>query len=629
MNWHSGNIAEAVATSKLRNAVFVVFIEGQDEMSSKLERFVDDIRVRSLLETPDFVSIKVKGNSSAYGQFLSLYKVVPVPSLFFIGKSGTPLEIATGVTACVEEVVAKIEKVLVLAGKRPAEPLNEDPAEDFEDNTIRSIAGSDDHPGPAGNSAVGAASSPNTTNYAQLDEDDTSLSSGANDIGNVPANPDPPRSSSSSPSNNTEAAFESSSTVEVPSSSGPSVGDVVAAAVLPSVPLLSPVLQATSSVDARIMEVKMRIEQKRREREEEENQRETENEMRRRRASRDSQSQQQLTKEQEIRNMQALLKRERQEEQVARDRIRAQIAADRMEQARRSTMASEPIPPLPSAQSTYPGYTIESPASSVEETRLQIRLPGGVQRTKSFPAGDVLATVRVYVRGEMLAISDSRDFTLATSYPRYEFQTEDDKKTLHELNLVPNAVVLVLTKDSVNRVARSSLGTMLATVMWAILTPAAKAIDYIHKMGLRPLTQRISVILTSFWAGQRGNVVDDIPAQRRNMDVFPLRPRPAPGLRFEEVRDTSATHDATPTTAEGPGSGGKPVPQTQEGSGTNLHVHSATQAHSTSQEQSQQFQQRPGGYRYGGPNIRRLQDTDKEDNDKDKATYNGNSTQQQ
>lgn len=41
-------------------------------MSSKLERFVDDIRVRSLLETSDFVAIKVQGNSSAYGQFMSL-----------------------------------------------------------------------------------------------------------------------------------------------------------------------------------------------------------------------------------------------------------------------------------------------------------------------------------------------------------------------------------------------------------------------------------------------------------------------------------------------------------------------------------------------------------------------------
>jgi len=42
-------------------------------------------------------------------------KVVPVPSLFFIGKSGTPLEIATGITASVEELSEKIDKVLILA----------------------------------------------------------------------------------------------------------------------------------------------------------------------------------------------------------------------------------------------------------------------------------------------------------------------------------------------------------------------------------------------------------------------------------------------------------------------------------------------------------------------------------
>jgi len=165
---------------------------------------------------------------------------------------------------------------------------------------------------------------------------------------------------------------------------------------------------------------------------------------------------------------------------MTRERIRAQIAADRAEQAQRfnsSDMNSSTNSAAATAASN--AITTESSVSSVDETRLQIRLPGGIQRTKSFPAGEVLATVRVYVRNELLAASDVRDFTLATSYPRREFQTEDEVKTLSELNLVPNAVVLVLTKDQVNRVVRSggSLMTMLATVIWAMITPAAKAFD--------------------------------------------------------------------------------------------------------------------------------------------------------
>lgn len=42
--------------------------------------------------------------------------MVPLPSLFFIGKNGTPLEVATGVISSVDELNGKIENVLKLAG---------------------------------------------------------------------------------------------------------------------------------------------------------------------------------------------------------------------------------------------------------------------------------------------------------------------------------------------------------------------------------------------------------------------------------------------------------------------------------------------------------------------------------
>lgn len=44
-------------------------------------------------------------------------KLVPLPSLFFIGKNGTPIEIVTAVTKTVEELQNKIDKVL--AGNKP------------------------------------------------------------------------------------------------------------------------------------------------------------------------------------------------------------------------------------------------------------------------------------------------------------------------------------------------------------------------------------------------------------------------------------------------------------------------------------------------------------------------------
>ncbi|EDW93816.2 uncharacterized protein Dyak_GE20381 [Drosophila yakuba] len=659
MNWHTGNIAEAVAESKAKDAVFVVFIEGQDEMSHKLERFVDDNRVRSRLETSDFVAIKVQGNSSAYGQFMSLYKVVPIPSLFFIGKTGTPLEIATGITASVEELTEKIDKVLILSGKR-TEPVvaasDSSSVDALEANTVRSFAGADN----SSSSSTGESQSIQTAPEKLGEPENTSDSNSATD-GVEEAKANPPNSPVAASLASIPAAVSTSS-LDVKSGSESEAASPAALAaekraaaskveasattsgaaarnfatnnLIPAVPLITPAVpvatqrplegQANTESEERLAEVRNILEQKRRERVEEEKRREKENELRRRRDGKEAQSQQARTKEQELKNMQEQIKRERQEELAARERIRAQIAADRAEQAQRfNTPDISSTTNSVAATAASNVITTDASVSSVDETRLQIRLPGGIQRTKSFPTGEVLATVRVYVRNELLAASDGRDFTLATSYPRREFQTEDEVKTLSELNLVPNAVVLVLTKEQVNRVVQSggSLMTMLATVIWAMLTPAAKAFDYIHKMGLRPLTQKLSVLMANIrWPGQQANldVYQGDAAARRNMDMFSLRPTPAPGYEYDEA-----------STSQAGGAADRPTPQNQPGPGSTPPAHNTSQASSS---KSQEFQQRPGGYqppKYGDSNIRRLQDTKKDEKDKDKATYNGNSTQQQ
>lgn len=47
-------------------------------------------------------------------------KLVPLPSIFFIGKNGAPLEIVTGVTKTADELSAKINGVLEKANLAPA-----------------------------------------------------------------------------------------------------------------------------------------------------------------------------------------------------------------------------------------------------------------------------------------------------------------------------------------------------------------------------------------------------------------------------------------------------------------------------------------------------------------------------
>ncbi|KAJ9592417.1 hypothetical protein L9F63_015937 [Diploptera punctata] len=122
MRWFEGGIAEAVATSKAKNAIFVVFVNGQDDVSRTAAVTVDSEAVSSKLETEDFVAIKLESDSETYRQFVQIYQLVPVPSLFFIGGNGAPLEIIAGHVE-ETELVQKIDSVLQKS--KPTQEHNE------------------------------------------------------------------------------------------------------------------------------------------------------------------------------------------------------------------------------------------------------------------------------------------------------------------------------------------------------------------------------------------------------------------------------------------------------------------------------------------------------------------------
>uniref|UniRef100_U5EPD3 UBX domain-containing protein 4 n=1 Tax=Corethrella appendiculata TaxID=1370023 RepID=U5EPD3_9DIPT len=111
MKWFTGNIPEAITLSKNKNSVFVVYIEGDDEFSKRLTEFIDDVRNSSLLESDKFVAIKIKSGSDEYLAFVQIYKVVPVPSIFFIDNNGSPIEVLTSLIDNVDKLHEKINKI--------------------------------------------------------------------------------------------------------------------------------------------------------------------------------------------------------------------------------------------------------------------------------------------------------------------------------------------------------------------------------------------------------------------------------------------------------------------------------------------------------------------------------------
>ncbi|EDV96861.1 UBX domain-containing protein 4 [Drosophila grimshawi] len=632
MNWHTGNIAEAVAESKAKDAVFVVYITGQDEMSANLDRLLNDSLIHTKLQTSDFVAVKIQGNSETYVQFSSLYKVVPVPSIFFIGKSGTPLDIATGIVASVEELVAKIDKVLLLAGKRTNPDTPTSSGAVVSNESSRSIAGADNEDAPTQKTepiktvdvsesevtdqesvpAAEAAAKP-----VVVAVESTALPEPAARVAVVPPEPTASSVSAAAAAEKRAASAAAAATAHTATSAATSMLPTPIQNIALQTPLVPTALPGEapttrSTAEEAVLQttdIQSLVAQRRKEREEEQKQRDKENELRRRREGRESQAQQTLTRDQELKKLQERIKRERQQEQQTRERILAQIAADRAEHAsnRRSLTADVPSTTSNSTATTDSVRSTDWSHNAGTETRLQIRLPGGTTRTQTFPAAETLSTVRKFVLDELLAGSNIREFTMATSYPRREFKSDDETKTLNELNLVPNAVLLVLHSEQVNRVVRSrnSLFNMLTSIIWAIFTPAAMAFDYMNRMGLQRLRQRFNQMMGWTKPDEDNRQARDDVTARRNMDMFLLRTTQRPGLQ-----------QSAPQNVAGSESGSQP-------SGKSVPTEDASQGQEVGQPRSVGY--KPP--RYGESNIRRLADT--KDEDEDKATYNGNSTQQQ
>ncbi|XP_015115401.1 UBX domain-containing protein 4 [Diachasma alloeum] len=116
MKWYSGSINEAVAASKSRKAVFVVFVVGKDDASVETARAIDSPEISSRLEQDNFVAIRLESDTDSYRFFAQIYQLVPIPSLFFIGDNGSPLEIVAG-SVSAQTLQEKIDTVLVKASK--------------------------------------------------------------------------------------------------------------------------------------------------------------------------------------------------------------------------------------------------------------------------------------------------------------------------------------------------------------------------------------------------------------------------------------------------------------------------------------------------------------------------------
>ncbi|KAM4698562.1 UBX domain-containing protein 4 [Rhinophrynus dorsalis] len=427
MLWFQGSIPEAIGAAKQRSSVFVVFVAGEDEQSTQMtESWGNEEVARAASE--GFVAIKVDSKSETCLQFSQIYPVVCVPSSFFIGENGIPLEVIAG-SISAEELVAKISKVKQMhAGKNDALVVNAQVTESSPEQC------------PEQSSAI-----------TQCD--------------NSPDNGQPVETQPASPISSTESPV---SCEESPSDNTSDSPEAV------NEPGLS--LQTGEDLADKVQRVTQKLEERREQRKKEEEQNEVKKEIERRKTGKEMLE---FKRKQEDDVAKRALQERNQEkaaDKAARERIMKQIAQDRADRAARYAKSKEELEALRAAELQAQQAEKEARREAALRegsafTRIQFRVPDGSSFTNQFASDAPLEEARQFAAQTVGNVYGN--FSLATMFPRREFTKEDYGKSLRSLELSPSASIVLLPAGKASRaVVQSSEGgvwSFLGTILFPLL----------------------------------------------------------------------------------------------------------------------------------------------------------------
>ncbi|XP_078661061.1 UBX domain-containing protein 4-like isoform X1 [Branchiostoma floridae x Branchiostoma belcheri] len=445
MRWHPGPIPAAIGEAKQKNAVFVIYVEGEDDMSKSMTETWEDAEVERVCQEAGFIGMKLTANSEACVQFSQIYPVVCIPSTFFIGDNGVPLEVVGG-SLPVNQFLERIQKVNQLHQNKdqvvppaPA-PVAETPPQPQEPPVPSQIEV---------NSPVGGG---DTETVMDKTEETTS--------GDVEKKEEKAE----------ENTAVGTGTVVEDGPAKPSPSSAAAAAVISSEEEKQQKLESldkSSDTDTtdRVERAKRLIEERREAKRLEEIEEAKRKEQERRRQGQEMVKAKQSTQERQARARAEELRKAKEEERLARERVREQIARDREERAARYKQEREEREQaqLVREQEKAAEEATRQAARS-EFARLQFRLPDGSSVTNTFASSDSLETARQFV-AEQLQL---QSFSMATMFPRRQFTDSDMASSLMDLGLAPSAALVVLPSKSLKEnVALSSNGPSEAVAFQA------------------------------------------------------------------------------------------------------------------------------------------------------------------
>lgn len=174
--------------------------------------------------------------------------------------------------------------------------------------------------------------------------------------------------------------------------------------------------------------------------------------------------------EQELKNIIEAREKEKQEERSARQRVLDQIKQDKADRATKFGAS-----PVQQPQQQPDQQAPKLPRVPPNKARLQFKLPDGSTRTNEFASSCTLMEVRNYI-AEVVNLN-TNGFALSTTFPRREFTSGDNSQTLIDLELVPNAVILVLPLS--HGTVSTANTSFLYTLVWSVITPFLSLYNYL------------------------------------------------------------------------------------------------------------------------------------------------------
>ncbi|CAH3127566.1 unnamed protein product [Pocillopora meandrina] len=404
MQWFTGSIPEAILESRQKGIVFIVYIEGDNEETIRMNSTWEDPKIAGIFSREKCVAIKLDHKSEDCKQFSKLYPLVCIPATYFIGESGLPLEVVGG-SLPVDQFVTKAEKV-------------------FETH-LRSTS-----------------IKPVSSTVSQNSE--ASISSEQSSVSSSPA---------VEPASQQNQEVSNRETEPRPGPSEEPYGRDQQGELLED-----KVERAKQLIEQKRLEKEESENQETKKKEFD--RRHQGQELGKAKRDREERQAQNIVNQIKEDRAKERAHREAVRQQIARDKAEREARRQNEVQERQRAQAASPSP-----STTMTGGSEGLGKTECISARLQFRLPDGSLLTNSFSPDTPLETIQQYIISQLGPSSSS--ITMFTTYPRRELTEEDLLKSLAELGLAPSSTLIVAVRGS-NSLTPSGTSSFPELLLWIL-----------------------------------------------------------------------------------------------------------------------------------------------------------------